>query len=362
MCLACKPVDEKLRKRVKASRVCSVCKTDMPRDKYSTSQWALGEAGKCTSCTAAASVAAARGKDSQPKKEKLCSACGALRGSGNFTVSQWQQPDSTRKCKDCTCASQATTSKVCVVCQEDKPKECFAKSQWQKPLKIGSTCKDCCRTRLQQSQDDFVNNHTGQHGTGAEESLWARDADKATAVRFIMAADDDVLPSTDLKAYQAAQATMGRADWTALRMQPDSSGISVPDKINYLYQAHLDLCHLRGRAGIVSALKCEGLNWCNISLDASWCVARCEQCRARTTRQCIRPQSRHLPTPGLAGQVVGVDLKRVTPHDTSPRWCMLVCVDFATRRVSAWSLDDGTATVGNVQGVLIRHSQTHPKP
>ena len=54
-------------------------------------------------------------------------------------------------------------------------------------------------------------------------------------------------------------------------------------------------------------------------LDAAWHIARCEDCRTNTRRQSCAAQSGHLPTPGLAGDVIGLDIKTVTPHDQSPR-------------------------------------------
>ena len=89
-------------------------------------------------------------------------------------------------------------------------------------------------------------------------------------------------------------------------------------------------------------------------LDAAWHIARCEECRTNTTRQACAAQSRHLPTPGLAGDVIGFDIKTVTPHDQSPRWNMLVAVDFCTRKTWAWSMDDKAATLTNVQNIMIR--------
>ena len=72
-------------------------------------------------------------------------------------------------------------------------------------------------------------------------------------------------------------------------------------------------------------------------------------------------QSGHLPTPGLAGDVIGFDIKTVTPHDQSPRWNMLVAVDFCTRKTWARSMDDKAATLTTVQNQNIMMRCECPK-
>ena len=49
----------------------------------------------------------------------------------------------------------------------------------------------------------------------------------------------------------------------------------------------------------------------------------CGACRSRG-------KPRHLPTPGLAGDVIGFDLKTVKPHN-GDKWLMLLAVDFLAK-------------------------------
>ena len=108
-----------------------------------------------------------------------------------------------------------------------------------------------------------------------------------------------------------------------------------------------------GRDELVLALKEEGKTWSNVALDAQWVVNRCEDCRKQTTRDCRKPQPRHLPTPGRAGEVIGFDLKTVKPHN-GPKWLMLLGVDFSSKKCFAWDLDHGSGNLVTVQDRLLR--------
>ena len=179
VCLECKPVDERLRKRAISERVCAGCTVSVAREKFSKTQWAKGSAGKCIPCCEQATLTS--GSDKQRK-----------------------------------------TMKTCCICGTEHPREAYSITQWQQPASQGSVCKGCAEQRLQQSHDKFVLEHVGQGGTGPQaeaEPLWPADANKSCAVRFILEAGVDKLPSTDLKAYQAVQATLGRSDFWTLRMQ-----------------------------------------------------------------------------------------------------------------------------------------------
>merc|ERR1739848_610755 len=103
----------------------------------------------------------------------------------------------------------------------------------------------------------------------------------------------------------------------------DESGIDAKDKVIFLKASHKDMSHLGGAHAIHKALKEEVKEWTNLHLDASWIVLRCEECRQNSAQGCVKPEPRHLPKTATAGEVIGFDLKTVTPHN-GPRWIMLV--------------------------------------
>lgn len=110
-------------------------------------------------------------------------------------------------------------------------------------------------------------------------------------------------------------------------------------KLELLAAAHKDSGHMGGRDAILRALREQGVTWPYLKYDATWVVAKCQQCASRTTRNLAAPVCRQLPRPLAAGDVVGVDLKTVTPP-SGERWCMLVLRDYTSGRVWAWDLDD----------------------
>mgnify|MGYP001492491253 CR=1 FL=1 len=58
-----------------------------------------------------------------------------------------------------------------------------------------------------------------------------------------------------------------------------------------------------------------------------------------------------LPRPDASGEVMGWDLKKVTPASGSA-WVMLLGVDFASNKLFAWDLDTDKAKLQGVQGVM----------
>ena len=94
-----------------------------------------------------------------------------------------------------------------------------------------------------------------------------------------------------------------------------------------------------GRDAIVAALNTQAVTWAHLDFDAAWLVAKCQQCVSRKTRDMCAAPCRTLPRPLQAGDVIGVDLKGVTPPQ-GDKWTMLVLRDFTSGRVWAWDLDD----------------------
>ena len=80
-------------------------------------------------------------------------------------------------------------------------------------------------------------------------------------------------------------------------------------------------------------------------------------CPVRT----VEPVAKHLPKAGTPGEVIGFDLKTVTPLDAE-RWVMLLAVCFSCNKVWAWDLDIGTAKLETVQAILLRFFAEHEKP
>ena len=86
-------------------------------------------------------------------------------------------------------------------------------------------------------------------------------------------------------------------------------------------------------------------------------------CDAQNVARIPREASRKVrpatcPGPGVAGEVIGFDLKKVTPHNGDP-WIMLLAVDLHSKKVWAWDLNVGEATLEHVQGKILRFNAEH---
>ena len=97
-CLQCAPIDERLRKRLKATKVCAACGEDKPKADFSTSQWNKGIASKCDRCVVASSVQA-------KQLTRKCSACGQTKCKDQFSNTQWnnnkkQQVYGLQRCRE----------------------------------------------------------------------------------------------------------------------------------------------------------------------------------------------------------------------------------------------------------------------
>ncbi|CAK0793181.1 unnamed protein product [Prorocentrum cordatum] len=174
-----------------------------------------------------------------------------------------------------------------------------------------------------------------------------------------MQADETALPSECLQSYQACIALRGRQEWWLSDPGQSKSEFTAAEKLKHLDAAHTDLSHLRGRDGIVGVLK-EELGdrvWPHLVHDATFFVLRCEECRARSTRGTADSQPRHLPRPNSSGEVVGWDLKKITPLKGHP-WVMLLAVDFASNKAFAWDLDQDKISLQHVQSIMLRFAQS----
>lgn len=307
VCLVCKPVDAALQKKLLSGKTCSVCERVVDREGFSETQWKNGAAARCKECLKAALL-------HEPKKAKPCRTCKLEKVKAEFSTSQWQMPHAT-----------------------------------------GSQCKACSSQRLQCSQDLFVAYKQRQPvlqddqtplPIADEEEVF----DKAAAHRWLLNAPILALPSEAVKSFRAMHVVRGSGKE---QQAPDKSGIPAEEKLKLLRACHEELSHMGGRDGLVKALKEEGKSWTNVALDAQWVVNRCEDCRKQTTRDTRKPQPRHLPTPGCAGEVIGFDLKTVTPHN-SPKWLMLLAVDFSSKKCFAWDLDYGNGDLPTVQDRMLR--------
>lgn len=296
ICLQCKPVDESLRKRLKTSKICSMCKQDTVRDDFSNNQWQLGSAAKCKRCALQVSV-----------------------------------------------GTKAVTKK-CVACNQEKIKNDFTPRQWNESKKGQAKCKLCVQAAVQSNQFGKAN----QLGKAAQETThdsppqcdWPEKT-KSEANRWVHHAPSDALPSVNVKSLQAIRALSSHPKcWSAtLSSDTSHSALTVATKISLLEAAHIDASHIGGRDEMLRALKEQGVSWNNIKADAAWIAKRCTTCAARTTRELVRPTERHLPRPLAAGDVVGVDLKMVSLPG-KPCWAMLLLVDFTSNRCWAWDLDE----------------------
>ena len=311
VCLECRPVQEAFQKKLLSGKMCFACEKVVNRDGFSDAQWSRGSASRCRACVASAGHA-------QAKAVKVCSRCGL-----------------------------------------EKLKKDFAQTQWEMPKKTGSQCRDCSAQRVQERHKNFCEEikskqqllpSTAQEATGDSPVAEADDSDKAAAHRWLLNAPLHALPSESVRSFQAMHVLRSSK---RVRPAPDKSGIPAEEKLKLLTACHVELSHLGGRDAVVQALKEEGKTWTNIALDAQWVVKRCEECRSNSTRDCRKPQPRHLPTPGFAGEVIGFDLKTVKPH-TGQKWLMLLAVDFSSKKCFAWDLDFGKGDCANAQAHMLR--------
>ena len=219
MRLACRPVEERFRRRALSGKVCAACEIEKPRDQYSNTQWEKGTASKCIAC---------------------CS------------------------------TPQANNAKVwvrnCVQCSQPLPKESFSKTQW------GSSrpkCEKCCTKNLNQRKQDFADaSAAGQQQP--ESSLWPAGTTAEVAARWILEAPMTDLPSESLKTKQALLAKQGNPKWSSVAMGRQQSTVDAKKKLSFLEAAHRDLEHQGARDGIVSALQSSGVAWPNCKLDAQF--------------------------------------------------------------------------------------------
>ena len=306
LCLECKPVDESKKGRAKATKACTACGNEVDRAGFSNTQWLSGSSSKCRNCTLTNTMR-------QPKRVK-----------------------------------------VCKLCNKEKCKEDFSPTQWEMNQKQGSQCKECCKTRVENRQGEFAKAKAAakQAPDPAASPTWPSE-DKTLAQRWLIEAPLLALPSENLQSYQAMYGIRGKQNWTTKQAKPDNSGIPPKRKQELLTTAHEELSHTGGRDAIVTALTEEGKTWNNMALDAQWVVNRCEACRTNSTRDLHQANTRHLPTPGLAGEVIGFDLKTVKPHN-GPRWLMLLAVDFCSKKCFAWDLDCGQGDLETVQGLMLK--------
>ena len=113
----------------------------------------------------------------------------------------------------------------------------------------------------------------------------------------------------------------------------------MEQKISYIRASHQDHHHLGGREAVVKSLRELDISWNNMDLATAYVLRHCTHCLQNSTRDTNEPAPRHLPRPLVAGEILGVDLKKVTPPG-APAWCMLLIVDFATNRLWCHDLDD----------------------
>ena len=131
-----------------------------------------------------------------------------------------------------------------------------------------------------------------------------------------------------------------RDDWHLKPFKPNESGVTAETKQKLLVEGHRSLSHLGGREGLTEALRTEGHSWLHLDKDSQWVVLRREECRSHSLRGMTKPETRHLPRPLSAGDVIGVDLKKVKPPGRADAWIMMIACDFTSNRVWAWDLDE----------------------
>ena len=140
-----------------------------------------------------------------------------------------------------------------------------------------------------------------------------------------------------------------------------SCPLNTMEKVARIKASHCDLSHMGGARAVVQSLREVGQHWPNAELDAKWILLRCEHCRRNTTRGMAQGQVSHLPNSGVAGEVMGFDLRKVTSPGLPP-WVMLSAVDFCSRKVFAWDFDIGEADLAHVQSTLLRLFADHELP
>ena len=170
-------MDEKYRRRVKDAKPCAMCGVEKPREEFSDRQWSQGQKSKCKQCIL---------------QEQI--------GSQVKLV-------------------------PCIQCQAQKPKSAYTKTQLDQPHVVGSKCRDCCNNNLKTSQQWVKEKAKMSEAKG---DGWVK-GDKEEAMRWVMEAPEDALPSVCRKSYCAMQALKGRINWVDKTPQKDQSGMPFKD-------------------------------------------------------------------------------------------------------------------------------------
>ena len=363
ICKTCQPVDERLTKRTLATKTCSGCHQTLPRDNFTDTQWRAGAASKCKSCTARGAVAA-------KIHTKECRTCHEIKAKELFSVTQWEMPkikgSSCRRCSDQTAIKRQNEFSEEVSVKRRAVVEEVGASPWQTqdpaeakrwllqaplealPSSLAETrpLEKCIRPPHKRTRDSLMVQQglvSGLVGPGGFRQGRFRVRRSFSHLLLKLSMQGFWFPGpnilgVNLQSLQAMHAVGNRPEWWKRGMKLDDSQIPVQQKIMMLQASHQDQMHLDGREGMVRALHDEGKRWLNMDLDAAYVLRHCSHCLATSTRGVAEPAPRHLPRPMAAGDILGVDLKKVVPPDGAP-WVMLLLVDFATNRLWAFDMD-----------------------
>ncbi|CAE7300484.1 unnamed protein product, partial [Symbiodinium sp. CCMP2592] len=258
---------------------------------------------------------------------RICSECKQRKDQALFSRTEWAKKDSVSRCLECkpvdaNLQKRAKNSKVCAGCNVGTPRAGFTKTQWAAGVK--SKCPKCVET------------------AALEQCKLTKTCET-----------HDQLVQRSVQSLAAADPDGWRKNFHLRMLGPDHGGIPAKEKVALLQAAHEDCSHTGGRHAVIRAMKEVGKTWNNIALDGDWIVRRCELCRSNSTREMGKADVRHLPTPLHSGDVIGWDLKAVTPHD-EPKWSMLLALDFTSGKTWTWALDFGEATAVKVQELMLK--------
>ena len=181
-------------------------------------------------------------------------------------------------------------------------------------------------------------------------------------MRFILQTATDVdLPSTNAASFYAVSTVSGQQP---KGYAPDQESSFTPqEKVRLLRAIHeTDLCHAGSHKGVLEILAKLGKSWKHADKDARFTVRRCDRCCRATARGTAEAPVGNLPKPLHSGQCVGVDLKTVIPDDESPKWVMLLLVDFTSGKVFGWDLDFKAATLDVVQDRVVNDFMVNNDP
>ena len=332
---------------LEARKECTVCKQFLAHSSFSLEQWNEKQHAEVRKASRCAPPALA------PPTTRECAVRGDSGGRDDFRQTQCPKGLNGKGTRSkCAAAPNPPASadppitKTCTECGAAKPRRAFTAWQWAKSACGKRLCASC----------------TAGNGSNNQVSYDVLLPTKQEAMRYILQTASDVdLPSTHAASFRAVSTVSGQRP---KGFAPDNeSGFTPREKGRLLRTIHeTELCRAGSHKGVVDILRALDKSWKHADMDARFTVYRCDRCCRASARGAAEAPVGNLPKPLHSGQCVGVDLKTITPDDSSPKWVMLLLVDFTSGKVFGWDLDFRAATLEVVQGRIANDFMVNNDP